>query len=436
MARKIKDSNLESRAARSRLRVRHKPYFRQIEPGLHLGYRKLVSGPGTWTVRRYVGGGNYTVKNLTTADARLVIADDFSEADGNSVLSFAQANEWAKARRTGEPNGVPTVAKAMDDYIAFLQENRSTGADARYRDRAFIRPEFGNTELHKLTTEKLETWLKNLAKRPPRLRTGKGEKQKFSMPANDGESRRRRQASANRTWTVFKAALNRAWKSGKVASNLAWYRVRGFHNVDAARVSYLTVAEARRLIEACAGDFRSIVQAALLTGARYGQLTELTAADFDADDRCVRLRTRKRAGKEQVYRAVLTREGARFFGQLCCSLAAPDLVFKKNDGTAWGKSQQKRLMARACKAARINPPIGFNNLRHTWAAHAVMNGVPPAVVAGNLGHSGTAVVERRYGHLAPRHSAEAIRARAPKFGFKADRAPLRRRSPASDAPNG
>jgi len=41
--------------------------------------------------------------------------------------------------------------------------------------------------------------------------------------------------------------------------------------VAAARVRYLTVAEAKRLLNACNPDFRRLVQAALATGARYGE---------------------------------------------------------------------------------------------------------------------------------------------------------------------
>ena len=88
MPRRVRDANLETRTARSRLSVAHKPYFRLIEPGLHLGFRKLASGPGTWVVRRYSGSGGYTVKNLLTADGVLVVADDFSEADGHGVVGF------------------------------------------------------------------------------------------------------------------------------------------------------------------------------------------------------------------------------------------------------------------------------------------------------------------------------------------------------------
>jgi hypothetical protein len=40
MARKVKDKALDSREARSKLKVRGKSYWRTIERGLHLGYRR------------------------------------------------------------------------------------------------------------------------------------------------------------------------------------------------------------------------------------------------------------------------------------------------------------------------------------------------------------------------------------------------------------
>jgi integrase len=75
-------------------------------------------------------------------------------------------------------------------------------------------------------------------------------------------------------------------------------------------------------------------------------------------------------------------------------------------------------MADACERAKIKPPISFHGLRHTYASHAVMNGAPLLVVAKNLGHSDTRMVERHYGHLAPSYVADAIRKAAPRFGFK------------------
>ena len=48
-----------------------------------------------------------------------------------------------------------------------------------------------------------------------------------------------------------------------------------------------------------------------------------------------------------------------------------------------------------------------------------MNGVPMQVVSENLGHADTRMVEKHYGHLAPSHKRDAIRAGAARFGLVA-----------------
>src|SRR5262249_43433367 len=73
----------------------------------------------------------------------------------------------------------------------------------------------------------------------------------------------------------------------------------------------------------------------------------------------------------------------------------------------------------ASKRAKLDPPISFHGLRHTYASLALMNGVPMQVVSENLGHSDTRMVERHYGHLAPSHKRDAIRAGAARFGVVA-----------------
>jgi integrase len=44
-----------------------------------------------------------------------------------------------------------------------------------------------------------------------------------------------------------------------------------------------------------------------------------------------------------------------------------------------------------------------------------MRGVPMGVIAEQLGHADTRMVERHYGHFAPSYIEDAIRAAAPKF---------------------
>ena len=48
-----------------------------------------------------------------------------------------------------------------------------------------------------------------------------------------------------------------------------------------------------------------------------------------------------------------------------------------------------------------------------------MNSVPMQVVSENLGHADTRMIEKHYGHLAPSHKRDAIRAGAARFGLVA-----------------
>jgi integrase len=345
-------------------------------------------------------------------------ADDFSDADGNAVLNWSHAQKRAReamvANRTPSGSkGRLTVRRAVEEYVEFLEHERESADDARYRAEAFIYPALGEIELDKLSTKTVRDWLRSVAKTPPRLRTAKGEEQRFRKIGTDVEATRRRRSSANRTLTVLKAALNRQWRDGNVASDAAWRRVEPFESVDAARVRYLSIAEAKRLINASEPDFRALVQGALHTGARYGELARLEVADFNTDSETLAIR-RSKSGKPR--HVELTEEGAQFFRQHCAGRAGSERMFLKTNGTVWGKSHQERPIKKANARAKIAPPIKFHELRHTYCSHAVMNGVSTLVVAKTLGHSDTRMVEKHYGHLAPSYLREAIRAGAPQFG--------------------
>ena len=414
MARRVRDKALDSREARRRLKIRGKPYYRAIERGLHLGYRRLGDGQaGTWVARHYVGEQQYEV-------ARIGPADDNSDADGVAVLDFWQAQEAARKAMVERTHlahgkyGPITVGDAMDEYIAYLDHNKKSGADARYRDRALIRPALGDVEVAKLTADHLRKWMTQMARTPARLRTREGLKQQYAA-LDTAEAKRARKVTANRTLITLKAALNRAWKEGKVASNAEWSRVEKFKDVDTARIRYLSVTEAKRLINACDPDFRLLVQAALETGSRLGELVALQVHDFNPDSGTLAIRQSKSGKSRHV---VLTDEGSAFFRQLCAGHPGSATMLLRADGQPWGRAQQSPLMAAACERAKITPAINFHGLRHTWASLAVMGGMPLMVVAKNLGHRDTRMVEMHYGHMAPNYVADAVREHAPRFGFE------------------
>jgi integrase len=407
---------LDTREARQRLAARGKPYWRTIEEGLHLGYRRLRGRAGTWWARHYVGNQTYTVEGIGAAD-------DLSDADGIAILSFWQAQKAARelmvtrAHKAAGKSEPLTVAKVVEDYLTFLDTNRKSGRDARTRYEAFIKPVLGNIEVNNLTTDQITAWHVALAKRPPRLRTKKGETQKHRDAGKDAEAIRRRRATANRTLTVLKAALNRAWRTKRklVPSDDEWRAVEPFENADAARIRYLSVAEAQRLVSTSEPQFRLLVQAALESGARYGELANLRVRDFNPDSGTLAVPVSKTGKPRHI---VLTDDGVKYFRKLSAGRTGAMLMLPKADGSAWGKSHQARPMADACARAKIKPEINFHGLRHTWASLAVMGGMPLLVVAKNLGHSDTRMVEKHYGHLAPSYIRDAIKQTGPRFGFK------------------
>ena len=238
-------------------------------------------------------------------------------ADGVHVLSFVQAQEVARkwfahlARHDrGEVRSGPyTVRECLEEYLMWLHGHGKTGNDARYRVDTHIAPKLGDIQCNRLTTAELQKWLRDLANSPARLRSKKdAKKPNFrAQVKGDDDAIRRRRASANRTLTVLKAALNRAWREGKIPSDDAWRRVEPFEEVDGARARYLTVAEAKRLLNACDPDFRRLAQAALATGARYGELVTLRAADFNPDSGTVHVRTSKSGKGRHI---VVNDEGA------------------------------------------------------------------------------------------------------------------------------
>jgi len=412
MAKRVRDALLDSRAAREKLPAQAKPYYRSLGPGLHIGYRKGKTG-GVWVARLYLGGQSYEVKKIAHADGKL-------DADGVNILDFWQAQDKARelhrqrSTGTGEIVGPYTVKRAIDDYILWMEINRKTARDARYNADALILPELGHLDIIKLTATVIRRWQQNLVETPARARTRKGEKQNFrALPADDPDAVRRRRATANRVLTILKAALNHAWREGKVASDAEWRRVLPFKGVDIARVRYLTVAEAQRLVNASPPAFRALVQATLQTGARVSELARLRVEDFNRDAGTLTIRISKTGKPRHV---VLTDEGIELFTQFVMAKPRDALILTNAAGNAWGTGHQKEPIKAACVAARIEPAIGFHILRHTWASLAVMNGVVPMVVAKNLGHTDTRMVEKHYGHLSPSYVADAIRAGAPRFG--------------------
>ncbi len=409
MARKVRDDRLDTRTARLRLKVRREPYWRTIQEGRAIGYRRLTGGKaGTWVARHYAPGAGRRYCALGSAD-------DYMDADGRDTLSFAQAQDaavaWFRTLALGpapepEPARV-TVRQAVDLYLA---DYAARGGKARrYVETTFaahVLPRLGNRLVADLTAETIRRWHHALAAAPARLRSGAGGKRNVREAATP-DAQRARRATANGVLVLLKAALNLAFREGKVPSDAAWRRVRPFQKVAAARVRYLADAEAVRLVNACPADLRALVTAALLTGCRYAELAALRPGDIDLGAGVLVVREAKAGRPRSV---VLTAEAVALFRPLVAGRDAAVPILARADGGGWTKGAAARPLREACRAAGITPGIGFHVLRHTHASRLAQAGVPMAVIAAQLGHSSVKITEQHYAHLSPGYVAETIRA--------------------------
>lgn len=402
MARTVRDAEIGTREKRLKLKVGRR-HWRSIQPGLAIGYRRGTQGAGSWLYRHLLSSGKYELKTIGTAD-------DHTDANGADVLTFADAQRKAMgladdAKRADGTIASPlTVVEAVEKYLAWFREHRKSVTETEKTINAHIVPALGKRTIASLTRSEIETWLDKIARAPARVRAAKdATAPAFRAAAKTENQKRARKATANRVFNVLKAILNRAFQKGLVSDDTAWRQVRPFKKVDQPRIRFLTDAEAARLVNACPVDLRALIRAALLTGARYGELVALKAGDVKPASIYI---AEAKSGRPR--HVPLNPEGTMLFREVITGKLGEDLVFTKADGSAWGKNHHVKPLAAACKVAKIRPASAFHELRHTYASHLAQAGVELLTISKLLGHADTRITSRHYAHLADKTLAAAV----------------------------
>jgi integrase len=150
-----------------------------------------------------------------------------------------------------------------------------------------------------------------------------------------------------------------------------------------------------------------------MTGTRYGELTALKSQHVDLQEGHIYIEKSKNGEARYVH---LNDEGINLFASLAANSNSQDALFLKANGKPWMKSEQKRPMDKACETAGVED-VTFHILRHTYASHAMMNGMPLEVLQKQLGHADLRMTMRHYAHLCDTYKQKSVRANAPSFGF-------------------
>jgi len=387
--------------------IAKRPVFESLGDGISIGYRRN-QGAGVWVARRSDGkGGKF--------ERRLGLADDYADADGERVLTFAQASLKAHAFDPITEMAAPapaavvvTVRTALDAYERDIRTRNGDVGNVQ-RVRAHLPGAILDRPVAKLTVGELKAWRDDLAEKLA-------------------------QSTVNRTATPLKAALNQAADADQgrtIPTRVAWeIGLATLADAEQSRNVVLPESEVAKVVAAAhaiSPAFGLLVETAAVTGSRYSQLAALAVGDFQ-DGAAPRLMVppskKGKSGKTRQARPVPIGEGlARRFREAIAGRRQDDPLLARADGTRWEKSHHIRSFKKAVEAAKLDAKlvepydigeVTIYALRHSSIVRQILRGVPLRVIAA-LHDTSVQMIERTYSSRIADHADAFARAALEDF---------------------
>jgi integrase len=357
---RTRDHRVHLKNYRSKLPARREPYWRQIDAGRYIGFRKTETGSETWIARWTDDDSKFHYQAIGS-----VAAFDWSGAKGIAERWFDQCE--AGVVRAGT---VEEACKAyVEDRRVQVSERNARDAEKRFKANVYG-TKLARTKLDKLRSTQLTTWRDELlAKSTPEY--------------------------TKRTGKTLYAALNYAFRERMVRSNDEWKRVS--MNVGGERPNeldfYWTVEQRRAFLEVCANDIRNLLMAICYTGARPQEIASAVVEDFAPDARILVLRHRKGYRSREKARAFsLSNDTAlAFFRAQAGNREPTEPLLTREDGSGWYSA--KGHGAWVAQVKRVRREHGFDDrvtayhFRHWTITDWLNAGIVAANVATIAGTS-------------------------------------------------
>ncbi len=186
---------------------------------------------------------------------------------------------------------------------------------------------------------------------------------------------------------------------------------------------YLSPDECSLLLCHADGVMYEMVLTALRTGMRQGELKGLQWSSIDWQNRSIAVQHSR-----CDYTGELTSPKSNRVRHIPMDVDVYEMLLERKRSTGYvflndnsepfkGQAMQHR-MVRLCKRSGLRE-IGWHALRHTFASHLAMRGVPMTAVQMLMGHS-SITTTMRYAHLAPSTLRAAVDMLNPKSAVSAD----------------
>ncbi len=257
-----------------------------------------------------------------------------------------------------------------------------------------IQPFWGRLALADTTPPQIAEWVSGLRAPAPSRR---GE-----------EPRERAPKTINNILITFNTMLARAEEWEHAPRGLPRAKLL---RVARPEIDFYPEADFALLLEAarrCGPDVELVIHLGARAGLRAGEIVGLRAGDVGADRDEILVQRSIWDGNVHAPKSGKARR-VPVGRELAAALRErPDGYVLTDGGRAITVRQLQHLVKRAEREARIAGASGkVHKLRHTYASHLVMRGVPLRIVQELLGHADIATT-MRYAHLAPGALEDAV----------------------------
>jgi integrase len=188
-------------------------------------------------------------------------------------------------------------------------------------------------------------------------------------------------------------------------------------------IDYLSPEECELLLSHANGIMRELVLTALRTGMRQGELRGLQWSSIDWLTRTLAVRHSR-----DDYRKMLVAPKNNRTRHIPLDIDVYTMLYRRkkdtayvflgSDGCPFNNYRMNYAIRKLCRKAGFRT-IGWHTLRHTFASHLAMRGVPLPAIKELMGHS-TITTTMRYAHVAPSTLRAAIEMLNPKTMIATD----------------
>lgn len=323
----------------------------------------------------------------------------------------------------GEANSSMRLAGFVPKYLEIAKSTISPATYEFYKLKidSLIIPALGHLKLKDINPSHIQKFINQLAAAPKEKRSG--------VPVESGETLS--PSTVRRYLTVLQSIFKQAVKLGLISDSPAKVERLTLPKAQAPKIEIFTKQEAAQMLEALENEdlqFQTLVQLAIFTGARRGELCALKFSDVDFEQRKI---TIERAAYKIKDQPLATKPPKDYetrtvtINDSCCELLkllkAEKIESAQRLGTQWSggdwvftqwNGEMMNPMTPTKQFSKFLARNGlkhrkFHSLRHTSATLLLYAGVNIKQVQGRLGH-GDIETTNKYLHLIEEADVEAV----------------------------